>query len=306
MKIKSLAILCSLMISGGAFADGPGSIAMHQAGAGKYEVMPSAGYLSYDEKLSTTGAPLTGYKGTGTAEGLKAEYGINEMTSVGLKLGNYNLNTTVAPSGIIADLKDGGMTDPVLFVNDKMDMGGGTLRFGAQLGVGLGKHTYSSTFDENAAKGGTSLAPYVGYEMNLGPGMFGAKLSYSMFVNDRSISYDKSAFYAAYSSTASGGQSTSLDVFYEYPVAPTFVLGADLNWNGVQTTKETVNGVSKDDENGTAGVGGAIYGAYFIPTGNTMIALVPSISQMNMAAGTTKSVKTATSFYAGLAANFIF
>src|SRR5437870_5652791 len=126
MKIRLIALLSSLALSSVAFADnGPGSGALHNTAGGKLEVTPAIAYTTFDKKLDTNGAPIEGWKGTGLAEQLKVEYGINSMTSIGLNLINYSYSTKGQPSGVlgIADFKDEGLMDPQIYVHNRMDMG---------------------------------------------------------------------------------------------------------------------------------------------------------------------------------------
>lgn len=305
MKIGLIALLYSIAMSSSAFADSVGSAFMHSAGGGVIEVMPTVGFTNFTKKVNTAGAPFTEHNGSGMAEFLKAEYGINDSMSAGLLLGMYNYKSKSSPSGIIGDYTDSGMMDPTLFFNWKMGMGAAILRAGAMLAISPGDHKYSNDFSENAYSGAHSLNPWVGYEMNVGAGTVGTKLSYSMYLSDRKIHRDASAFYAAYDSKASGGQTTSLDVFYEHAFNTTFTLGVDLNWSGTQNTKEDVNGVTDDRDNGTASIGGAVYGTIMVSSSPTIF-VVPFVQKNNLPGGTTAHVQSASVFLGGVRALFAF
>lgn len=240
-----------------ASSGGNGSEYQWQTPADKIEVTPRLDYIN------RTDAPKTGSdtKVTGFHVGLLGEYGISEMFSAGLSLSNlsYTINTT-------PETKKSGLEDLNVFFHGRSEMGMGSLRYGIDVGFGLAKSETKTNGDQNASSGGMSLAPFVGYEMNMAPCTYGARLSYKMFMGDRTHTN------GATEEKLSGPTTTSLALFYEHDMAP-MKIGAALEIEGSGSYDTKVNGTSSGKTSGETMTGVSIYAPYEI---NPMITVVPA------------------------------
>ncbi len=217
-----LAIL--VVVSGSAFAADNGSQYQWQTPADKWEVTPRLGLINM------TNAPKVGTetKTSGMNISVKGEYGISEQFSTGLMLSNVNYSTDTTP-----EFKQTGMEDLVAFFHGRSAMGGGSLRYGADLGFSLVKAENKSATESNASSGGLSVTPFVGFEMQAAPCTYGARLSYKMYTGDRSV---KNPAPAA-EDKLSGPTTTTLSLFYEHDMAP-MTLGAALEIAGQSSTED--------------------------------------------------------------------
>jgi hypothetical protein len=286
---------------------------MHQAGAGKFELQPTVQYVNLVD-TNNSNTVFTKFTISGMIESLKAEYGINDNFSAGLVLTNYALTITSSNTGILPAFKENGLLDPQLFLNTRWDdIGGGILRVGTKLAISMGNHTSDSSFNENGASGGTTLLPYVGWEKNVGPGLIGTRLSFMVDLTNKKWSDDANKFDPASSTGyATGGDTTKLDAFYEYHLSPGNNLGLDLWYQDTTSNKEVSNGVTTSDDNGSAGLGGAVYGQWLASASqNLVIVVVPVVAMGSTAPSVpmvegTSHVKSTDVFTAMVNVNFIF
>ncbi len=137
MKIKHFAFALPLALSTAAFAaDSSSGVSVYYntKRIEKWEVTPGFTFGSiktnYDSSKSGGVNSITDSLFNFSVGG---EYGINEMISVGLKLGYQTDSFSTSPSQKGTNPSGSGMTDPVLYVNGKNAVGPGTLRSGALL-----------------------------------------------------------------------------------------------------------------------------------------------------------------------------
>ena len=307
-----------IALSNSAFADGSdmASIYQYQTPAEKFQIWPIFTYLNGSASMNNTSQFFTDIKATGTAEILRAEYGINPNFAVGLDLGMASSTTkpsfkaprTSANTTIPESIDSSGMINPSIFGLGRFPgIGPGTLTVGLPVYLSMSKHTVdNTTFKSNADTGGSFILPAVGYEMSPAPGTkYGVKLYTTILLSDRKIE-DKS-FNTTSNETQTGGEHTELSFFYEMPVAQTVLVGAAVAWEGRNGTKTkdkkfTAAGSTTKDDNGSAGFGGGFYAAY-LPTENIFI--VPTI-RWDQTANTsdTSNVKSVSQLNATLYAVF--
>lgn len=253
--IRKLIALLPLAIASAAYAADTGSEYMHQTAASKWEVTPQIEY--HDWTVKSYNAAPSKVEISGMSYSVKGEYGINDMFSVGAKLGmnsdswKYTYDTGTAPG----NSSTSGLNNIDIFGLGKTDLAGGTFRYGLDFAVSTAKHkfdTTSNTYSIANDTGGTSLTPFIGWEMAMGPGTLGAKFSYSFLLTDRK--YDVSPAAGTNIDSDKGVNSESLAVFYEW-MMNNWSLGVSVAWNGVSGSKATtVNGATGDVDSGHAGI----------------------------------------------------
>lgn len=204
-----------LLVPGFAFAAADnGSQYVWQTPAGKMEITPSLLY----GKLTVE--PKGGGGDTSTAGmilGVRGSYGVNEMLSVGVQLTHANLkNEYPAPT---ASDTSSGLGDVLLFLMGRVPVGAGHFRFGADLGIALeDKEIKNANADTNASSGGMSLTPFVAYEINMAPSIFGVKFSHELRLGDARL--ENKAVTPAQTYKSNGGNDTRLALFFEHDMAP--------------------------------------------------------------------------------------
>lgn len=172
--------------------------------------------------------------------GVRYEYGLNEMISLGGKL-SYASYTNKPETGDSTSIS--GLEDIELDVKGMYGLTAGTLRYGATLAFSMGENKTNSDGDVSANSGGNTLTPYVGYEYASGPSMFGAKLSFDLLLGKRKLKDESTT--PATSSDQEGGTNTSIDLFYEHTLSAEMLLGAALDYTMVSDDK--VAGVSSEN-----------------------------------------------------------
>lgn len=223
-----------------------GSEFFHQAPAGISEVTPHIGYRSFTFKAKggTSDTTLSGLNRIGASY----EYGLNEMLSLGADLSYSTLETDGTPKS-----KFNGLEDPTLFVKGTSAMDFGRLRYGANLGLGFQKSkNATASQDGNVATGGFSLAPYVGLDADVGPGVLGGRLSYT-------FRFERTTEVAGSGDTKStGGNELGLSAFYEYMLSD-MLLGGALNYRMVTDTEDESGGVKTKNNDDYAPFGLSLY-----------------------------------------------
>ena len=159
---------------------GPGGIRSEhffQSAAGESNVTGRLGY----ENLTTTGkepdADEFELKGLNPVS-VEYEYGINDMFSVGGNIGYMNLDSDTAEYS--------GLVNPNVFLKGTSVLEFGRLRYGASVGLGFMKREFKRDGDKGTvapgsglfSPGGLSVTPYIGTDIDLGPGILGARLSF--------------------------------------------------------------------------------------------------------------------------------
>jgi hypothetical protein len=179
--LASLVAVLAFGTAHAAEATGGGSEFFYQAASGTSDVTGHLGYRSFTYRDKTAGAKDVTVSGLDML-GVSYEYGINEMLAVGADL------SYTAMKNKDADIKVNGLEDLQLSVKGVSPMGGMRLRYGALLGIPLQKAEIKSDSitpgvndgDLGRSTGGVALTPYVGADMDAGPGILGARLSYEL------------------------------------------------------------------------------------------------------------------------------
>lgn len=284
-----LALLVGLMAQSAMANTENGSEYQWQTPAGKWEATPSLSYITFTQKPKGGGGDA---KSTGMMFSVRGEYGINEMISGGLVLSHQNIKTEFGGG----DSTTSGLLDPTLFVSARSAVGSGSLRYGLNLNVGLGDMETDASGDSNAAMGGTSVAPFVGYEMGNDKCKYGARLSYLMYLGDRKHD-DNGA-----TEKGSKGAMTELGLFYEHNMSPV-ILGVALEIEATEKTEWKDDTGAKTKEAPGTQTGLRVYVPYVI---NDMITLLPELKYTKATTMDTTAVDSASGFDINVAGRFNF
>ncbi len=204
----------------------------HQAPSARIEVTPGISYFSGSGptrsggKASWSGLPLQ----------VKLEYGFSPLFSVALNLKFASIAyETCAASGSCQNVKVSGFFDPNVDLKFRVPLEIGVLRYGGNIAYAVEKRRTEISGDYNNATGGSSMTPYIGYEMPLSGGRLGVKLSYDLYMGDSPREYGTSSF------TVSGGKALILTPFYEL-ASGAFTYGGALSYKNVAEHINTTNG----------------------------------------------------------------
>lgn len=231
LKLKVLAMtLVTVAVGTASAAESAGSEFFFQAPANTSALTPHIGYqnFTFKTKGATQDSTLSGLYRLGASY----EYGLNEMLALGA---DVSYTSEELDAGGTTKPKVSGLQDPVVYLKGTTPMDMFRLRYGATLGLGFSKSKVESNGDMNVASGGFGLTPYIGADMDLGPGILGARLSYA-------FNFERTNDSAGTEEKLSGGDVLSVAAFYEYMLSD-MILGGDFEFRSVgeQTTK--VNGV---------------------------------------------------------------
>lgn len=239
----SLMVGAIALVSANASAqDGEGSEFFHQAAAGIHEVTPHVGYRMVTIEVDQVGAAEEETSGLSQL-GATYEYGLNESLSVG---------GDIAYSSLDDDYEVSGLDDIVLFIKGVNPMETTRFRFGALLNIPVEKAE-----DEEMLfpRGSVALTPYIGYELEAGPGVWGGRLSYMYRFNRDVELFGKDI-------ELSGGHSLGLSAFYEYMLSD-MLFGGALNYRMVSEIEV------EEEEGVTGGIDS------FSPYGIALYATIP-------------------------------
>lgn len=233
MTTKLFALVAAVLVGGTAQAqEGGGSSSSEfffQSAAGASNVTAGVDYgmLTTEPKGGGAETEMSGF-------GVRAEYeyGLNEMLSLGARL-QYQSMTTEGIAGA-ADTDNDGLANPEIFLKGTSAMGTGRLRYGVTFGLGLENQTA-----DNVSTGGHSLTPYVGYDMDMGGGILGARLSYGWMM-ERTFETAGGA-----EVKTEGGNMLGVSGFYEFMMADA-LLGAAVHFRDFADT-ENAAGASNND-----------------------------------------------------------
>lgn len=281
--IRKLLVIVPMALSTAAFAADSGSEYFHQAAAGAWEVTPALDYHDYSVKWSTT---TNKTDVSGLTYGVKGEYGINDMFSVGVGL---SADSDTSKTDGSASTSKSGMNNIDIYGLGKYDLGGSLLRYGLDFAISTAK-----VKTDNVDLGTTFLTPFVGWEMAMGPGIFGLKFSYAFQLTDRS--FDTS------SAKEKGINAESLSAFYEWQADTNWSLGLSLAWNAVNGSK--VDGTQTD--NGHAGMFVDVYAPITVADNITLIPNVGWGDDGTLMPISTGGLKTIQKWNVGVGARFAF
>ena len=216
LLLSALTVLsCSAFAAEGTAA---GSEFFHQAPMGISELTPG---LRYTSMSLDTGTESTD---KGFTIGVLYEYGLNDMISLGAQL-EYMMNK-LDPG----DTDHTGLSDLMLKLKGTYPMTGSLFRYGADLAISLGDDETKANGDQNNFSGGYTLTPYVGYEMGVSTGVWGARLKRDLLLGERSVKV------GATSGKRTAGEETGLSAFYEHNLTGA-QLGVALSFNWTDSAK---------------------------------------------------------------------
>lgn len=218
---------------------------LHQAPAGHLEITPALTYSLIKYTFDSTASVDTA-ETTATYLGAEVEYGLNSMFSVEVDLRYQNATTEFEPGG--GKSKSKGLLDPAFKLNGMTRVGPGLLRFGAELDIAIEDDETDVSNDSNAASGGHTLTPLIGYEFATGTAIFGGALTYDIYKGDRSIKDDGST---PSKTTGKDGRVMILAAFGEFMMNSTTRLGGMIQHISSEETKTESNGVTRSNNNAT-------------------------------------------------------
>jgi len=311
-RLKLLALL-PLAISSVAFAaETSGSEYLHQTAAGKWEVTPMLTYQDMTLKYTNNnGTNFDKSETTGVIYGVKGEYGIDDMFSVGINIAaeNDSIKST-STSGVSNTGTASGLNNIDLYGNGKYDLGGSMLRYGLDFSIAMGKtkQDISSGAGQGSfgtSDGGLNATPFVGWEMAMGPGIFGLKFSYTFQLADRKYN-STPAGTGALADSEKGDSAESLTAFYEW-MNNNWSLGVALSYNGTNGSKLTFgDGTTGTVDNGHAGIFIDIYAPITVADNITLIPSFGYGDNGEMLIAEQGGVKTFAGYDLSVAARFGF
>lgn len=201
-----------------------GSQYQHQAENKVFELTPAITYGSIKYMYSSTS--YTSTSDTVMNIALTGEYGFSRILSGGVKLA-YAMDSFAASSSS-AKLKASGLADPGLFINGRALIGPGLIRYGALLSISPDYRLISSSAagsSSNEYSGGVTLNHFVGYEIQVGRGIVGARLSSDLIQTGRKFTVSNNGTDTGV--TVNGGQSIAGVGFTEWPVSD-WLFGGDI------------------------------------------------------------------------------
>lgn len=282
-------------ISGSAFAAEAGSQFQYQTPADKMELTPALGYVTENYKF--IGGSES--KGTGMRQRLMFEYGISEQFSAGVQLENSSIDYKLTPG--TTTRTQSGLKDLRAFFQGRNEMSAASLRYGISVDFGLAKNKTESNGNMNNSSGGIGLAPFVGYEMYMAPCTFGARLSYSMFMGERTHTDETSS--PATEDKINGPSVLTTSFFYEHDMAPA-KLGAALQiMNTSQTKTKSGTAASVDDKNSSSAYNLKLYAPYEV---TPAIVILPEFNYTSYTAVPHTTYDSRGGFSLDVGARFVF
>jgi hypothetical protein len=282
-----------------------GSEYMYQSGAGQFNVTPAVLFNAVAVKYNENNTGIKDFTGklTSIPVSVGGEYGISQMLAIGLNLSYYSSNSSFSCDSSVTNCPSSthsrGLQDPSIDLKLRNSVGVGTLRYGVDFGFSLEKAKSDKDGNSNAASGGMTYSPFVGYELPLGPGFLGARATYSIF-GDRKLKDDNNTD----DTTVTGGNSLDVTAFYEANVGKITYGGALSYFSSGSSDSKIGSASSVDQKNAVSGFRGHFYmPVHFTPT----ITLLPVAGLM--VANYTSSGATAdaaASVYLGVGGRFTF
>ncbi len=215
MSIRIKFLIGVLSLAGNsAIADATKSEFFYQTASGQAAGTIQAGYM--DRELT---ADAGTQKDTGlTKAGIRYEMGLNDLFSLEGVLTYTMLTINPITSG-----QDNATINGIdnVQVNIKATNGGytwGRLRYGAVNSIGAIPAAYTLTgggspnLNLNSSSGNYTFTPYIGADMDLGPGILGAKASYDLVKTDTVIHSPPGNA----TLLVNGGQDLTATIFYEW------------------------------------------------------------------------------------------
>ncbi len=255
-KLPFIALAAALVVGAGAQAQT--SEYFHVPAAGVNDLTVHGGYGLGTVRGTGAGAEDLDYNGLRNL-GVTWAYSYSDMWSFGADVAYTSID---APNGAGADAKSSGIEPIRLFAAGKNMLGGGTLSYGVRAQFAVEKAKLEANGDTNRTfgdilsnygEGGFELAPWVGWSMQAGPGVFGARFSYEVLNTDTKV--DNAG---APEATLSGGSEGQAAVFYEYMLAD-MPLGAALTYDFYSAIDSETNGVESEFAASRSLIGVSLY-----------------------------------------------
>ena len=288
---------------------------LHQPNAGTFELTPGLGGAPGNTALlnQPNGIILRNYNisGSDTKFNLflvpimvSADYGISSMFSIGASLtyGSGATGFSNCPSGGTCNSHTiKGLFDPELYFKGRAAIGPGVLQYGVVAEVGVEKSKTDSSGDGNWATGGTTLSPFIAYQLPVGTGALGARFKYDLYKGDRKSTSQTSS--ASIDSTTSNGNAVSVDAFYEIPVGIVTLGGALIYSSYPETKTASGNNYAKADKNANS-----IFGLqFYAPVHLSGVTLLPNVAYQSYSFSSSDSgFSSVNALQLGIAARLTF
>ena len=269
----------------------------HHASAGQLEITPRLA-----EVLATSDVKNPSVQGfdhryvDDTILHVSAEYGIVPQFAIGVDLGMSTASARL-DGGIANDMRTNtsGFDDISIYGRGHFHLPVGSLVYGVDADISTSKHVEDVHGNFNSASGGTSIAPYLGYEVQTKKaGLFGGQVDY-LFQNDTKFKDERTT--PATESTSSGGNAVGAAFFYEYRLHP-ITFGAAVVYEHIANTK--TGGVSDDDHKSLYGV------RLYTPIRLGKIEILPEMDSISYALAGDSPYKNVHSFVFQVAGRFAF
>lgn len=285
---------------------------LHQPNAGAFELTPGLGGAPGNTALLNQPNGITfrtyNIKNSDSKFNLflvpiavSADYGISSMFSIGANLtyGSGSTSFSNCPSGSTCNshsLK--GLFDPELYFKGRAAIGPGVLQYGVVAEVGVEKGKTDSSGDGNWATGGTTLSPFVAYQLPVGTGALGARVKYDLYKGDRKSTSSNPSV----DSTTSDGNTLAIDAFYEIPVGIVTLGGALIYTSYPETKTASGNNASKPDKNAYS-----IFGVqFYAPVHLSGVTLLPNVAYQSYSLSSDSGFSSINAVQLGIAARLTF
>ena len=254
----------------------------HQADKSVFEITPSFAFSSIKGSVRSgtvgTGIATTDYTTSGYGLAIMPEYGISDNFSVGMILAYENLKNSYSTSigGLVitpfsANTTTSGLEDPEVFMNARVPAGPGLFHFATKLSAALSHAKVDSSGNTNAASGGVTGTPQLGYEFHAGPSTIGLQAQYDIFQSDRTLEDTGTGT----ASLSKGGQKFASALFYEFNFEPS-VVGISFQYaHSASTTSISSAGISTTNDDATSIISGTLYGVAAV---TQWLALLPEFN----------------------------
>jgi hypothetical protein len=262
---------------------------LHQTDSGLVEITPGFGNAPGDSIL-LQGLPggfqmynFSGKNGGSGGSGsliplnVAAEWGISGMWSVGAQVAYGWMSTSKDNcSGTGCKPTGTGLYDPNIYVKGRNDLGAGVLQYGLVANISVDKNKTDGNDNTNLSSGGSGITPFVSWQMNAGPGIWGARFNYQLWRDNRKTTAD----FPTVGSNASvkGGNSWTLDTFYEVPYGMVTYGGAIFYRSAPDSLTTTDSGGTISSQDGYTQWGAQFY----VPVHFASATLLPNLAYTSL------------------------
>lgn len=189
----------------------------HQVASGSWDLQLGAYWKERKTQYVGNGHLLSKQKTSG--EFLSGEYGFNDFLALGAGIGIESTRLRNSTPSENAEFMSKGATDPQFLLKGRIAMALGTLYGGTTLTYPTQKHVIEASGNSNMASGGTSVTPYIGYEIARGDHTMGVRVAYQVWLGSRQIedrSFGLNSTTITVDEQVTGGNVLTASTFYEF------------------------------------------------------------------------------------------